>query len=117
MNKPGLSGPLLAYVTEVTNHLELQSELHRVDLALENALENHGNLDFVNSMVDKMAALISETERANMAVHTSYDTAVAALDDGLASTAQSGITRMAGNWLQSKRTEIQRRYSAQEATE
>ncbi len=112
-----LTGPLLNYIEEVRKHLQLQSELRRVDLALENALENRGNLENVNSMCDKMDSLIVETERASQAVHQAYDHALNALDDGLAATAQSGCTRMAQAWLQSKRAEIMRRYSAQEATE
>ena len=110
-----LTTPLMNYVQAVKEHLQLQAKLRDTDFQLEKALENREKPENVNSKCDKMASLIRETERASQAVHQAYDTAIAALDDGLASTAQSGITRMAGNWLQSKRAEIQRYYSAQEA--
>lgn len=110
-----LTTPLMNYVQAVREHLQLQTELRDADNYLENALQNREKLESVNGLVDKIQGLIPEIERKSGQIHKAYDEALYAIDDGLALTVQSGCTRMAQNWLDGKKAEIRRRYSAQEA--
>ena len=106
---------LLEYINAIKAHMALQSKLRDAEFSLENAIENHEKHETVNEKVDKIEGLIAELSRAGDRVHRSYDGAQYALEHSLALTVQSGCTRMAQNWLDGKKAEIQRRYSAQEA--
>lgn len=101
---------LLDYIQEVKQHLKLQTALRDAEFSLENALENHENIENVNQLVDKTENLIADIERAGQAVHRTYDGAQYALEHGLALTVQSGCTRMAQNWLDNRLKDIQRLY-------
>lgn len=108
---------LLDFINAIKGHMGLQAQLRDAEFSLENALENRDNIETVNEKVDKIESLIADIERAGQAVHSTFDGAQYALEHGLALTVQSGCTRMATNWLDGKKAEIQRRYSPQEARE
>ena len=111
MSNTGMSGPLLAYVGAVQEHRKLQEELRRVDTALGNVLENRGNIQAANGLLGRGRELLRELGKAEQEVHRTYDAALAALDSGLAATAQSGAIRTGQNWLAAKQEQIKRNYT------
>lgn len=111
MSNTGMSGPLLAYVGAVQEHQKLQEELKRVDSALGKALECNGNIQAANGMLERGRELLRELGQAEQEVHRTYDAALAALDSGLAATAESGAIRTGQTWLAAKQEQIKRNYT------